>query len=376
MSRRKKRQDGLFQKTFRVTICGVRKQFCVYGHTEKELSEKERAKRAEIESGILKQYNPTVTAFFDRWYERRIGTVTEATLRMNNKFFGILKKITIPNLSNICFGDMRIKDVDIEVLRSVQNALSETRSSQTVNDYVAFLRHLFSSALKERVIDYDPTVLLTNLKRTEDLARNTNHRALNSDEIKAFFECDRYKSSPYRNLYKLAILTGGRCGELCAIRLGDISDGFIHINKTLTRTESGAYRISDTTKTPAGRRDIPVNERIQQVIDDQISLNSVLYGNVVSINDLLFKAVEGGLLSATPVDRELKRICKAAGIKPFTMHAFRATFATLLATEQSVPVATLMSLLGHTRYQVSLQYYIHSLDESKKKAMDDISIVI
>ena len=339
------------------------------------MTDKEQAKRAEIEQGILKIDDPTINDYFLRWRDGRVGTVSEATLRMNDKVFGIVRKIAIPDLSNIHFGDMRMKDVDIEVLRTVQRSLRDNRKTQTFNDYMAFIKHLFSDAQKERVIDYNPAILLGNLKRAEERARDTKHRALSVEEQKLFFESERCKRSAYYNVYRFAILTGMRVGEIGALRVGDIRENLIHVERTITRTESGSYRVGDDAKTAAGRRSIPVNDQITRVIDEQKERNDLLYGSITSINDYIFKAVEGGLLSASPIDREIKRICNTIGIEPFSMHAFRATFATR-AIESGMNPRTLQELLGHTNFNLSMSLYGHCLDDTKKQEMDAVIIAI
>ena len=52
MADRKPRLDGLLQKSFRMCVNGVRKQFVVYGHSEEELIEKEQQKRIDIENKL------------------------------------------------------------------------------------------------------------------------------------------------------------------------------------------------------------------------------------------------------------------------------------------------------------------------------------
>ena len=107
--------------------------------------------------------------------------------------------------------------------------------------------------------------------------------------------------------------------------------------------------------------------------EDQKAQNILAFGSVTSINDYLFRAVEGGLLSATPVDREIKRICKVTGIEPFTMHAFRATFATR-AIESGMHPRTLQELLGHTNINLSMSLYGHCMEDTKKQEMEAIVI--
>lgn len=375
MARRTKRSDGLMQKSFRVKIKGVTKQFVVYGHSEKELTEKEQEKRKEIESGIEKQENPSVSDYYSRWINGRKESVSEATLRTQEKYFGVISSIKLAELSNIRFGDMKIKEVNIENLRSLQAALKSDRKSQTVNDYMSMIKHIFSDALKERVIDYNPCLLLNNLKRTEEKARDTHHRALSINEQKAFFECERCKNSYYYNVFRFAINTGMRIGEIGALKYSDIRNDIIHIERTITRIETGAYIVGENAKTASGRRSIPMNTQIKDIIADQKRINQLLDGGILSMNNLIFKAAERGLLMATPIDREIKRICKVAGIEPFTMHAFRATFATR-AIESGMNPKTLQEILGHSNFNITMSLYGHCLTDTKKQEMDSINIAI
>lgn len=376
----KKRADGYFKKTF--TIAG--KQYSVYAKDKRELFEKEQEKRAEVEKGFEKRNNPTVTEYYERWTDARRDSVKESTLRGQIKMFEAISRIYIPSASRT-FGEMKIKEVSIDDLRIVQAELKKgevkkdgtrsERKTQTVNDYLAHFSHCMSDALKERVIDYNPCCLLNNLKRTEERARDTHHRALSLEEQKAFFECERCKSSFYYNIFRMAINTGMRSGEIGALKYSDIRQDMIHVERTLTRMETGAYTIGEDAKTEAGRRTIPMNEQIKDIVADQRAINELLDGNIVALSDLIFRAPERGLLMATPMDREIKRICKVASIKPFTMHAFRATFATR-AIESGMNPKTLQEILGHSNFNITMSLYGHCLTNTKKQEMDKVIIAI
>lgn len=373
MARRKKRANGLLQKSFRVKIKGVSKQFVVYGRTEAELSEKEAAKRAEIERGTDRCENPSLNQFFERWSESRNGTVKESTARTQQKYFGIMARITLSY--GVAFGDIKLKEIDTEAIREVQKELRKNHTTQTTNDYIALLKHIFSDAMKERIIDFNPCCPLNNLKRTEEAARDTKHRALSIEETKAFFDCERCKKSYYYNVFRFAINTGLRSGEIGALKYSDITKDGIKIERTITRTETGGYTVGESAKTKAGRRTIPFNDQIRSIIQEQKEINNMLDGNVLSLDSLLFKAPERDLLMATPIDREIKTICKAAGLEPFTMHAFRATFATR-CIESGMKPRTLQELLGHTNYNLTMSLYGHCLEDTKKSELERVVIAL
>lgn len=371
MGRRSKRADGLLQKSFRVKVRGVTKQYVVYGHKEEELTEKETAKRAEIEKGLERLNNPTLTEYYETWVNGRRGTVKESTLRVQDRYFHMMAQIRIS--PGIEFGDLRLKEVDTAAIREIQRELRTSRKTQTVNDYIALLRHIFSDALKERIIDFNPCTPLNNLKKTEERARDTIHRALSIEETKRFFECERCKTSYYYNVFRFAINTGMRAGEIGALKYTDITKDYINVERTVTRTEAGGYIIGESAKTNAGRRSIPLNDQTREIIKEQKDLNAMLKGNVITLDELLFRAPEGGLLKSTHADREIKAICMAAGVEPFTMHAFRATFATR-CIESDMNPKTLQEILGHENFNLTMSLYGHALQNTKKSEFLKVDI--
>ncbi len=366
----KKRTDGYLKRTF--TIEG--KRYYVYGKTQKELLEKEVAKRIEVENGIELHHNPTVEGYYERWSYDRNGTVSEATLRTQAKIFNIVKDIKIPSL-NKKFGEMKMQSVTVDDLRIIQRELKSTRKTQTVNDYIALIKHIFADAKRERILEYNPCEMLKKLKRTEEKARDTHHRALSIEEQDAFFGSKRCQKSYYYNVFRFAILTGMRIGEIGALKYSDIKEDVINVERTITRTETGAYIIGDDAKTQAGRRVIPINPVLNDVITSQKELNKLLDGKLKSSNELLFKACERGLLMATPIDREIKKICKEAGVTPFTMHALRATFATR-AIESGMNPKTLQEILGHSNFNLTMSLYGHCLTDTKKLEMNSVNIKV
>lgn len=365
-----KRSDGLIQKSFRYNG----KRYSVYGRTQQELFEKEKLKREELDKGYQARVNPTLSEYYERWIDRRRGCVSEATIRGQNNMFNTASKVWIDSAARV-LGEIKIKELTVDDLITLQRKLSETRVSRGVNDTLSLFKQMLNDATRERLIEYNPSVMVKKLKRTEPQARNTYHRALSLKEQTTFFESEAVQNSFYYDIFRIAILTGMRIGEIGALKRSDIHGGFIHVERTITRTEAGGYKVGDSAKTEAGRRKIPLTDQIKDVIKHQQNINRILDHGTENIDELIFRCVRRGLLKPHPVDRELKRLCTLLDIEPFTAHAFRDTFATR-AIESGVPPKALQEIMGHSDISITLNLYAHCMDETKTEAMQKIVIAI
>lgn len=303
MAKQKKRKDGRIQKVFRING----KAYCVCGRTAAELAEKEMKKRQEVLNGLERRENPTLNEFYESWTETRFGSIAESTLHSQKSQYKVCAEILI---NGKALGDMKLSEIITDDIRAVQKGLQDgKRKTQSINDAIAHLSHVFHIALQERRIEYNPCTLVKPLKRTETPARDCVHRALTDEEIERFFAEAEERNSFYLNVYKMALLTGMRIGEIGALTPADIKDGKIYIEKTITRTLSGAYEIGKVTKTNAGKRTIPMNDAIKEVISAQKRLNKIMDGEIVAMDKPIFLAPKRGLLMSTPVNREITRIC-------------------------------------------------------------------
>lgn len=365
-----KRKDGLLTESF--TFDGQR--YYVYGRSSEELFEKRSQKMEQLKKRRETRENPTVAEYYKKWIDRRRGTVSEATIRGQNNKFKTASHVWVPE-TGCNLGDIKLQRLKVDDLILLQRQLSENHVSRGVNDILALFKQMLKDAVNERMIDYNPAALVKPLKRTEPQARNTYHRALTKEEQKTFFESEIVQKSFYCDIFKIAMLTGMRIGEIGALKYSDIHGGFIHVERTITRTEAGGYKVGIDAKTEAGRRKIPLTDKMRQVLKHQKEINSMLDHEIPSTDDLIFRCVRRGLLKPHPVDRELKRICTALDIEPFTAHAFRDTFATR-AIEQGIEPKTLQEIMGHSDISITLNLYAHCLDDTKTEAMNRIHIAI
>lgn len=370
----KKRSDGRYSKSF--THEG--KRYFVYASKPSELQSKVHEKilmiekeKAEREARGENYHNPTLRAYYKHFTELRRHEVKESTIRAQAYQFNTVAKAEIGGME---IGDYRIRDLSRrDITEARENLLKRGFTPQRLNGCFAHLNHILNGAVLEEVIDKNPCKALKQLKREGETVRETIHRALSVEETELFFKAATERNSYYINAFRFMIQTGVRIGELSALYPTDIDrkNKKVHIRRTITRDEVGNYIVGEDTKTESGQRMIPANDIVIRIVMDQEELNRKIFGFEAG---LLFRSSEGFILREYSINREIKRICKAAGIREFSCHAFRNTFATRFIEQRPQDFKILSEILGHKDIQITLNLYTHVMEQSKVEAMNGIMI--
>lgn len=381
----KKRADGLIEKKF--TFEGRR--YSVYGRTARECNLKADAKKEELRAGMYKRGRCcSMNDYFERWITNKAGTVKETTIRTDTVLLNRISGTRI-DAAGRTFGELKLQDVEPQNVRDLQKALQKpvtvTRGdkkktlqgmkTRSVNDAIHLLKAVFKSAVIDGDLIRNPAEGVKPLKRTEDAARDTIHRALTKAETAAFMEAAEQGQSYYLPLYRFLLNTGCRIGEAGAIFPADVKKGKLHICRTVTRTEIGGYMIGDDTKTAAGRRVVPLNDAALHALEEQKEQYKALYGDkIIGLKEPLFTSPERSLLKSASVNYDIHNYCERAGVQKFSVHAFRDTFATR-CVESGMQVKTLQEILGHTDVSMTLGLYAHSMDEAKEEQLKAVSFI-
>ena len=165
------------------------------------------------------------------------------------------------------------------------------------------------------------------------------------------------------NLYKfgvlLALYTGIRIGELCALQWDDVRSDCITISKTMHRIKNEQHTIIEISepKTPSSVRKIPIPQFLQSIIDKYRQPKGYI---LINRNG---KYVEPRLLQLT-----FKSMIEDCGLSKTNFHALRHTFATR-CIEANFDVKSLSEILGHSDVKTTLNKYVHSSFELKQENM-------
>lgn len=363
------------------------KRYSVNGRDAIECVAKAEKKKQEIEAGSYRKGRElTVSEYCERWLQNRAGTVKETTIRTNRILISRMCCTPIDKAGQK-FGELKLKAVEPQNVRDLQRGLLEpitvkekdrtkekpALSTRSANDTIHLLKSIYKTAMTERITDWNPAEGVKPMKRTEKPARDTIHRALTREETKKFLDAAEARSSYYLPLYKFLLNTGCRIGEAGALFVGDVKGGAVNVRRTITRNEIGGYEIGEDTKTAAGKRTIPLNEAARSAWNRQREQNALLFGDkVVNMKAPVFVPPCGGLLKSSNVNTDVKKICEAAGIRRFSVHAFRDTFATR-CVESGMPIKALQEIMGHTDVSMTLGLYTHVTDDQKAEQLRAVS---
>lgn len=358
----RRRVDGRFERRF--TYQG--KRYCVYGATDEIVVAKEKEKRAELEAGIYHTNDRlTFGQYFKEWISRKETTDKPATI---NAYMMVYKRHIEPEL-----GRRPIKKIERRQLITMLGKIYRNRSAYMANWTKGIIFSVLKAAAADEVIVRNVAENIPRFKeQSTKPARETIHRELTEEETESFFRYSR--GSLYDPIFRFMLATGARAGEAAGLQWCDIDRkrNIIHIRRTMTMTAEGRLITGTSTKTPKGRRDIPMNKTIQAIIEKQWDLYTAR-SNVVDLTAPVFPGEHGNHMRPSSLNFGIKRVLakmKKAGeeIAPFTSHAFRDTFASRAARSGMAP-NVLKELLGHSSYKMTMDIYVHINEADKAAAM-------
>lgn len=360
----RKRADGTLEKRFTVD----EKRYSIYGVNNKELQQKEKEVRRQIEAGIYTDNrNLTLDKYFDEWLAGKRNSIKGNTLKTYKCHY---HKHISPRL-----GNKKIQKIERREILSLQREVTESTSATMCNGVLRTLKVILNDAVHDEIIVKSPADGVKAVKPAKK-ATETYHRALTEQEQKDFMR--EMESDYYYEFVALLLCTGMRSGEAAALVWSDIDykQNVIHVTKTLTFNEDGTVGVG-TPKSESGKRDIPLNDTIKGVLSSQRKK----LGNILPMNDnRVFASVYGAAVHNHAVNRAISGAIarlrdQGKEIEHFTAHALRDTFATRFIEQGGNP-QTLKTILGHSSLAMTMDLYSHVLPNTKQQEMNSLKIVL
>ena len=171
----------------------------------------------------------------------------------------------------------------------------------------------------------------------------------------------------------LALFTGMRIGELCALRWRDISIS----ERTLT-ISSTMQRLKDYSKDAPKKTKIvicePKSRSSARVIPLTESVTQLCTKWKREPDDFVLTGEGGRYMEPRALQYRLKKYALECGLEGVHFHSLRHTFATR-CVEVGFEIKSLSEILGHTSLKFTLERYVHSSIELKRRNMDKLSLI-
>lgn len=282
---------------------------------------------------------------------------------LSEKTYGIYLDI-INNHFAPYMGDIKLDNVDYEFVENYIINKKSTLSNASINLHLSILKSIIKDAVDNDVISKNKIAKIKMLK--------SNQKKINSFSVKEQYLIEDYCIKSEKDYYTIGIIltlyTGLRIGELVSLTWDDIdfNNSVLNINKTESRIRiDGKWNnVVKEPKTIKSNRIIPLGKEILSLLK---KLKKKKYGKYVVTNNI------GDKVLIRTYQHFFKRLQEEVGItNVLNFHSLRHTFATR-AIESGMDIKTLSEILGHSNTAITLNIYVHSMFETKKKAIQNLS---
>ena len=343
-----RRSDGRWEVRYFVPKGSGRERRVIYAKTRTEAREALRTALADRDRGVVPApARETVGSFLTAWCEGVEATVRGRTV---DSYRQIVASHLVPLL-----GAVRLSRLSPEhVQRAYRELADRDLSPKTVLNCHLVLHAALAQAWRWRLIASNPADLVTppRVPRHEMKVLSAEQvrqvlGAADDDPLGAAF-------------YTLAVSTGLRLGELCALRWPhvDLDRGTVSVVGTLEQRAGHGHTVAEP-KTQRSRRQVELGAATVEALRRHRAVSSSI--------GFVFHRADGQPLSRSIVDKAWRRLNERAGVPAVRFHDLRHTSATLML-EAGVNPKVASDRLGHASVSITLDRYSHAVPALGREA--------
>lgn len=367
-----KRKDGRWEGRYikGYDISGKTVYGYVYGRSYKEAREKQLLAHNDFLrcKSPDNQNKKRFSSYSEEWLVLKRNRVKKSTYI---KYFSIITNHIRPQLGN--FFPCQLNTVILEEFAThlLSGGLShkqEGLSPKTVRDILTVLHSILKYIKKQ------PESGLCEIEIIYPREQKKEIRVLSMDEQYRFTQYLMQNMDQCKFGILLALLTGMRIGEICALRWRNISveDRMIKIEATMQRlqtleplSDNKTEVVISEPKSETSKRMIPLTEQATKLCRKM---------KAASPSAFVLTGLCGEYMEPRVLQYRLKKYMTECGISGATFHSLRHTFATR-CVEADFELKSLSEILGHASVQITLDRYVHSSIELKRENMRKLEAI-
>lgn len=295
----------------------------------------------------------TVKMHWTKWQNKRLGLkqISELTLQSQ-------QNLIKPFLDD--YGTRQLKSITSDDIENFYLTRIRKVAAGTMTITHHHLKAMFNQAVEAGLLTKNP-MKRVSAPKGESEAR----KPLEKRHIKALLAYAADKPFLGR-MIRLALATGMRRGEMCALRWSDIDleTGIIHVSRTVVRVGASEYE-----KKPKTAKSIRLIRMTKSLWDE-------LKECAGEPNQHVLKTVYGSRPTLTYMTSAMKEALRAIGLdEGYCLHSTRHAHATHLLREK-MPLKAVSERLGHANVEVTLAVYAGVLTGDDEALADSIDKVV
>lgn len=361
-----KRKDGRWEARY-IKGYSVSGKICYgycYGKTYREAKRKVNYARSmflyrkPVQDKEGKKY---FSAYCDEWLILKRSRVKESTYV---KYEATLEKHIKPAFERYepeMISEMNVEQFAYELLHL------KNLSAKTVKDILSVLHAVLDYARRQ---DSQLASIVISYPKESYKER----RVLSCEEQECFVKYLNTEMDPCKFGVFLALMTGLRLGEICALRWSDISlaEGTLYVRHTMQR-----LRDTDTMRTKKTKVviSLPKSEQSMRVIPLNAGILELCRKWKPKEEEaFVLTGRKDVYLEPRVVQYRMKHYTEMCGLEGVHFHTLRHSFATR-CVEAGFEIKSLSEILGHSSTNITLGCYVHSSLELKRKNMEKLESI-
>lgn len=369
------RKDGLWIGAISMgrDINGKIKRKTFSGKTRSEVNKKMKSYIADLEHGkVILNENINLQDWFIFWLENyKVNNVKVGTIEM---YYSLYKNY------------IKDKSIGLIKLNKLKTSTLQVYYNQLINEQVTtvkrlkYLNNIIGSSLKQAILD---EYLLKNPCTNISFPKIEKNEIdiFTHEEQKQFIKSLEETEDRFKTLYKFALGTGLRRGEILALKWSDIDFEKKEVSVTKSLKYGGKNELSNidkatfiiqTPKSESSIRKVPMPSNLvkelkeYKILQAKEKLKNII---VYQDNGYVFAKEDGRPIEGQYLQRYYKKALQNAGIKYRKFHITRHTYASRLI-EKNVNLKVVQTLLGHSSLKMTSEIYAHVLPKQKIDAVE------
>ncbi len=332
----------------------------ILGNSADDLNQK--IVQAYIESGRIYEMMPGLAPitesaksdmlleeYAEKWLARKRKLKPNTVVRYKKN----LKEYILP-----CLGKKALEDITVEDVQAMMDRFSHL-AQKTIKGALTVLSQIMKYAVNDGLIKKNPCDSYDLVIPSD---RKMEREALPIDQYKDILANLHKLNKHDQRFMGLLMYTGMRRGEALGLRWEDIDleNNLIHICRNVTHPQTNTPIVT-TPKTKAGRRSIPIDDNLMEILKPLGKEGYILSGE--------------NPMTLCSFRNMMKRINKAIDLHGATAHILRHSFLTY-AVGETTDYKTVQGISGHADIGTLLNRYAHPQENKIKELSQSIHNIL